>query len=757
MSAARRRGLAAAALAALAAGGLAFVLLGGDQDGPAPARTTHAHGGPGPVVVDLAPSTAALEDPAATPRPPTEGEAAAVDSDAVLVSGVALLDLDPLVDATLRFTSDADRVEVATGRLGAFEASLPPGEWTVEAPGLPDAEQVVCDMTSFSAPAALARAVAAPPPRLGSRTYPRPTLRVVGSDGAGADATPRRITVRPGGALLLRFEAPWVLEAQVVDALTGVPLPGATATVELQEPYQRRIVGTAGTDGALRLVAPRTYSGAPPAATFEAPGYAAAASLMDARARVRVGLRRPLRLEGRVRDPDGRPVRAGVTAWSRLPDAATGGRSRANRSWRVTCDAEGRFVLDDLPPGGGDAAGEGAGPHAGVVALLIQHPDHARTRLRRVLVVADGPPLEVTLAPLVTQVGRVVDPAGQPLAGAEVRVFEEGPQPEQASGTDAQGRFVLEDVPARSIVLEASRDGFATTRVAVTPPVEALVLRLEEVGPPLRGRVVRAGGEPAAKVLVVATADGGDAPDEPGPAVVRHTALTNDAGAFSIVGVPAGRTFLVRTAWHGGDVLARDVVAGGEPVTLRLLPLHEVVVRVDEVAGAGSAVVTIVDAGGLVVGRVARRARDADDAFLVTVTASGRLGVVVRAPGFAPALRWFDAPPGEFVAVNVPLEPGGGAVALAVRWPQGPAPTLRLAYRDPALGLRLEETFSPPSVVDLPLRLVGVGAGPVRLEVEARRGERVWPLAPLEVVVRAGETTTIDLDLAAALRDDGPR
>ncbi|MCO5169083.1 MAG: carboxypeptidase-like regulatory domain-containing protein [Planctomycetes bacterium] len=751
MSAARRRGLAAAALAALAAGGLALVLLGGDEDGPAPARTTHAHGGPGPVVVNLAPSTAG--DPAASP----EAEAAAVASDAVLVPGVALLDLEPLVDAALRFTAGARRVEVVTGRGGVFGAGLPPGDWTVEAPGLPDVEQVVCDMTSFSVPAALARAVAAPPPRLGSRAYPRPTLRVVGPDGAGADATPRRITVRPGGALLLRFEAPWVLEAQVVDALTGAPLPGATATAELQEPYQRRIVATAGADGALRLVAPRTYAEAGPAATFEAPGYAAAMTVMGARdERLRVGLRRPLRLEARVRGHDGRPVQAAVTAWARLPDAATGGRSRADRSWSVTCDAEGRFVLDDLPPGAGNHAGEGAGPHAAVVSLLVVHADHARTRLQRVLVAPDGPPLEVALVPLVPLVGRVVGPAGQPLGGAEVRTYDQTPRPEQSDVTDAQGRFALADVPARSIVLQASRIGFATARVAVTPPVEDVVLRLEEVGPPLRGRVVLPGGEPVVGVGVVATVDEGDAREEHGPAVVRHHARTDDAGAFSIDGAPAGRTFLVRAAGRGFDVHARGVVAGGEPVTLRLPPAQDLVVTV-EAAGAETALVTVLDADG---GRVLDdRARRQGGTLLATssVPASGRLGVVLRASGFAPALRWFDAPPGQTVAMTVPLEAGGGVVALRVRWPQGAAPALRVAYRDPALGLRLEETFSPPSVADLPLRLVGVGEGAVRLELEARLGERTWPLAPVEAVVRAGETTTIDLDLAAAPGDDPPR
>lgn len=752
MSAARRRGLAAAALAALTAGGLALLLVGGDED-PSPAGARRPEGGgPGPRAVDLAPER---DDERAPGEAPARADGAApVDRDAVAVVGVALLDLAVLEGATLRFTSGPRRVEVATSPFGVFSAALPPGDWTVEAPGLPDAEQVVCDVTAFADPAALARAVADLRPRQGSRAYPRPSFRVVGHDGAFADATPRRVTVRPGSALLLALEPPWVLEAQVVDALTGAPLPGATATAEPQSPLPRPFMTRAGADGALRLVAPRTYPG-PPAATFEAPGYAAVMTVMGARARLRVGLRRPLRLEGRVRDPDGRPLQAAVMAWARLPDAATGGRSRADRSWSVTCDAEGRFVLDDLPPGGSNADGEGAGPHAAVAMLLITHADHARTRLRRVLVFADGPPLEVTLAPLVPLVGRVVGPQGRPLAGARVQPLDADLRPEEGVLTDPEGRFALERVPARAIALEASRAGLATARVAVTPPVEGVVLRLEEVGPPLCGRVVLAGGEPAVgvAVLVVAEVEAGDADEA---AAVRRYVDT-DSGAFSITGMPAGQRFLVRAVGRGFEVRAPGVVAGGEPVTLRLPPEQDLVVQVEAPAGCPSARVTVLDGDGrLVLDDLARRQ---GDVVLATsnLRATGRLALVVRAPGFVPALRWFDAPPGATVAVTVPLEPGGGAVALAVRWPLGPAPALRVAYRDPALGLRLEQTFSPPSIADLPLRLVGMSAGPVRLEVEARLGERVWRLAPLEVVVRAGETTTIDLDLAAALRDDGPR
>ncbi|MCO5169082.1 MAG: carboxypeptidase-like regulatory domain-containing protein [Planctomycetes bacterium] len=757
MSAARRRGLAAAALAALAAGGLALVLVDGDEDGVAPAMTTLEVAPDGSTWAGGLPP---LEAERADDAPPLPDGAAPDDGDAAVVVGVALLDRAVLEGAALRFTSGPRRVEVSTSPFGVFSAALPPGDWTVEAPGLPDAGQVVVAAQAFTDTEALRTAMLDHRPRRGTATE-RAALRVVGPDGDPDDATRSGwVVVRPGDALLLRLASPWVVEAQVVDALTGAPLPGARAVAEGRQPMRRPlVVGRAGADGALRLVVPRTDSHWP-TMTFEAPGYAAATAKMVVSTRVRVGLRRPLRLVGRVRDPEGRPLPASVVlATVRPPDVLLGGNGAARAS-RATCDAEGRFVIDGVPPG---ATGEGtgrAGPHAAMIDLEVVCPGQATRRLRDVLVIAGSEPLEVVLPTFVRQAGRVLGPDGQPVVGAAVLMGTSDPRygPHLESDvTRADGRFVLPEVLPAPSALEVACKGFAMARVTVTPPVEPLVIRLERVGPPIQGQLLDARGEGVEGAEVEALFEEDDPADERAPTPVWRTERTGAAGAFSFGALPAGQAFVLRARGRGRDEAVARGVTGGATVTLRLPPEQDLVVRVEDDGRAEQARVTVLKPEGrLVLDDLARRQ---GGLLLATsnLRATGRLALIVRAPGFAPALRWFDAPPGETVSLTVPLEPGGGAVALAVRWPQGAAPTLRVAYRDPALGLRLEEGFSPPSVADLPLRLEGVGAGPVRLEVEARLYGRTWPLAPVDAVVRAGETTTVDLDLEAALRDAPPR
>ncbi|MBX3469070.1 MAG: carboxypeptidase regulatory-like domain-containing protein, partial [Planctomycetes bacterium] len=694
--------------------------------------------------------------------PPTEGEAAAVDSDAVTVVGAALLDLEPLVGAALRFTSGARRVEVVTGRGGVFGAGLPPGEWTVDAPGLPDAEQVVCMVTVLDDLGALARAVAdAIPRRPFRRARPRPTLRVVGDRD---EVDPERpANFGPGRALLLRLEPPWVLDATVVDGATGVALPGATAREEFVSPDREPAAARAGPDGALRLVAPRVLAGVPPEVTFEAPGYAPAVATLGEPTRQRVGLRRPLRLEGRVRDAMGRPLRAIVRATVSPPELRSGATARASREVSSTCDGEGRFVLEGIPPGGAPGADElGAGPHAAAVDLEIACADHATVRLRGMVVVPGGDVLDVVLPRLGRLAGRVAGPDGRALEHATVRL--EGAVDGRYSardsdaGTGPDGAFALESVPTVPVLIEVSRAGFARARVAISPPAESLEIRLERLGPPIRGHVLDARGERVSGVWITAEKEVERAPAAAyDRTTVWHSTRTDHDGGFALDDLPAGHTFALRGSGRRHDEAVMNGVAGGATVTLRLPPEQDLVVQVEAPDGCPSARVTVLDGDGrLVIDDLAHR-RGGFLLATTTLPATGRLALVVRAPGFTPALRWFDAPPGETVAMMVPLEPGGGAVALAVRWPQGAAPTLRVAYRDAALGLRLEQGFWPPSVADLPLRLEGVGAGSVRLEVKARFGERTWSLAPVDVVVRAGETTTVDLDLEAALRAAPPR
>jgi hypothetical protein len=78
--------------------------------------------------------------------------------------------------------------------------------------------------------------------------------------------------------------------------------------------------------------------------------------------------------------------------------------------------------------------------------------------------------------------GRIVDDAGTPVEGAEVRNWQDNGQTE----TDAQGRFVFDDLPVVKSSLWVNHEGFVSeSREYVMPPdgrVPELVIKLRRLG-----------------------------------------------------------------------------------------------------------------------------------------------------------------------------------------------------------------------------------------------------------------------------------
>ncbi len=104
----------------------------------------------------------------------------------------------------------------------------------------------------------------------------------------------------------------------------------------------------------------------------------------------------------------------------------------------------------------------------------------------------EGVLVELPDAPLLTQLsGRVVDSDDRPVAGARVsfgfetfRTRGDGTMNEEAPPvqTDAQGHFVLEDVPPRHVYLAVSSDGIARRKFAIEAvgaPSRPITLRVE--------------------------------------------------------------------------------------------------------------------------------------------------------------------------------------------------------------------------------------------------------------------------------------
>lgn len=297
-----------------------------------------------------------------------------------------------------------------------------------------------------------------------------------------------------------------------------------------------------------------------------------------------VTLDRPARaIAGRLVDDGGAPV-AGAFVWelssptvvrAGLPVTAAHLRDSSGRGYwpRATSDDEGRFLLGDL-----DAA---------PLRLACMRPGRAERWVSEPLLPGtDDLRWELASRPSLARVeGRVVAPDGTPLAGALVDtlliVFEVerpwlgepfvGTIPGRGVPTDAEGRFVLEDVPADLALLRvASPHLVARVQHAVALPDEALELvtprrvvcelvgveasratgfqLLDEAGQP---RHVHAGDDPTAPLVRAPVGPGASFLVEEGPSVL---VLSDENGELA-------RRPLVLT--HPGPV-ALDVSTSGD-------------------------------------------------------------------------------------------------------------------------------------------------------------------------------------------------
>ena len=170
---------------------------------------------------------------------------------------------------------------------------------------------------------------------------------------------------------------------------------------------------------------------------------------------------------------------------------------------------------------------------------------------------AGDEPVTLLLAPTVSASGRVVDGAGEPVAGAEVWSESAGgrsrrSEPGDESFTDAQGRFVLAELAADTpYTVHARQNGYAPGSHDMVPvPVGASVQGLEIALPPAItafGRVVdlEENPVPGAEVTLIPSMDGGNL-----FAILRQrrglegsdlTATAGPDGGFELNDLPEGR------------------------------------------------------------------------------------------------------------------------------------------------------------------------------------------------------------------------
>src|SRR6266536_1225458 len=342
---------------------------------------------------------------------------------------------------------------------------------------------------------------------------------------------------------------------------------------------------------------------------------------------------------------------AAATFEGRVLSAATGAGvagaeltfSRSGEATSVSADAGGAFRFEPRFTGRWTLAAVSApgflpfAPEWGHSPVLLDAREGASVR-----------GITIALAPAVEYRGRVVDPAGRPLPGAEVRILgaaagETALLPLRERFTsDAAGefRFAAPD----GAVLSARRAGYATGTAAVDFGARLsrrVTITLERAAGAARdelsiaGQVVSAAGDPADGAVVAAEAE-----DEPGPPARQAT--TDLTGRFAIAGLAPGAYRLVATRPGDAPALQRGVRAGAADVVLTLRAGGRLAGRVrDRRTGDPVAPFTIaVRARGRNDRHLPLRTLavvDASGRYEMDDLAPGRSVVVVAAPGHAPS------------------------------------------------------------------------------------------------------------------------
>lgn len=297
------------------------------------------------------------------------------------------------------------------------------------------------------------------------------------------------------------------VEGLVVDP-EGRPVPGAEITVSeagnlgmralLRRQGNPEPPVLTGSDGSFRIEDRR------PGETLGLGAWRAGYAAADVPG-VQVPSERPVRIvlqptaavEGRVVDPDGRPI-AGATVVAFASDrmrmrvrvAAAPGPGPA------TTDDSGLFRVEGMEPGTIEIRAMAAGFQAAWLKNLELRPGQ------------DLRGVEVVLAPGAVVEGRVLSPSGRPVSGAQVTLAEMesrgGVFDPVGAISDGDGRYRLEGVGPGPRAVQAEHPDYrrAVRELEVRLGENTLDLTLEG-GAEVRGRVVDEAGAPVANARVM--------------------------------------------------------------------------------------------------------------------------------------------------------------------------------------------------------------------------------------------------------------
>jgi hypothetical protein len=462
-----------------------------------------------------------------------------------------------------------------------------------------------------------------------------------------------------------RDTSPGTFDGHVLDADTGVPIPGAELTFS-----QGGVAASvrAGQDGAYLFRPPaagRWLLAAVGAVGYFpfAPEWGFSPIQLDASPGRRVVglnvfLSPAVEIVGLVVDEDGLPV-----AGAEVRLLGTGGRATLIPiPSRFTTGGDGRFKA--AAPLGSvlEARKEGYFPgHAGVdrQALL---DGLVEMTLGRVM---DGEgPGRAALS------GTVVGPDGQPIVGALVEAarthgWAYGGSPVAQAVTDADGRFRIDELTRSPHLLTARADGFVTASAGRVLPGGAEVRIAMSRGGQLHGCVRDAGSAPVAPYGVRVYLDTNSYRSEPD----LQLSVADPSGCFLLAGMPIGGAIVVVLAPGFSPSTPLNVTIPAPPARAEV-----------EIPVAGGGVVTgavrdEVTGAPLASARVLAEAISAfPDALQpdppVSETTTGPDGAF-RLQGLPPRVRVVARAAGHHVAISTELTvPAGivfGPVDLALR------------------------------------------------------------------------------------------
>jgi carboxypeptidase family protein len=290
-----------------------------------------------------------------------------------------------------------------------------------------------------------------------------------------------------------------------------------------------------------------------------------------------VAVRKGATVEGRVTAADGRP--APGTRLRVMPAADSGGPLLAAVGLpEAVAGEDGAYQLEGVPEGTRSIAAEER-DHPKAVQTLAVQPGSNRLDFQLV----DG--REVS--------GRVIDPQGQPVPGAEVSLSSRSAARYAATGPD--GGFRMTAIPDGAYRLLAKKDGWAPAQSAeevrvAGGPVEGLVLRLDRGGA-IVGRITGLAFEELSRAQISASGPSGG-----------QLGRVDYQGSYRIEALPPGEWVVEAQLPGGRRAVGRIQLAPGQAqASLDLefgggLTLRGVVLQGDHpVAGA---MVTVQDPNG---------------------------------------------------------------------------------------------------------------------------------------------------------------